>query len=289
MAKYLSVIDTGIIGVEDDNTNEGVIRTKLVQGELIKIPLHVLDIIPNSNNVQILQNTSWNADGSGFGLNLFTNIGLSNIAFVSFLLKGKIIGIRYRNRVTTPPLSPFTIVVDGVPYTVKGRKLKYYLDNNAQTTVNPERESVFFIDGLEDIEHTVKIIIHQSATETRSLVITGVVAEKRLGYQEHQRMDFFWGQGTITTSYTNIANTTTDIYNTPIKGIKEIWYYNTDVNPQIIYIQYNSRLLVKKTIAAGDTYIFQVSDTGIMVGFDSTGLQHKSDSNLIQFTLKSRM
>lgn len=289
MAKSLPVLDTGITGIEDDSTNEGVLRAKLVQGELIKVPLHVLDIIPNSSSVQIQQNTSWNADGSGFNLNLFTNIGLSNLAYCTFLMKGKVIGIRYRNRPTTPPLAPFTIVVDGVPYTAKGRKLKYYLDNIAQTTLNPERESVFWIDNLEDIEHTVKIILHPSATETRSLVVTGVVAEKRLGYPEFPRMDFFWGQGTITTSYTNIANSSTDIYNTPIKGIKEIWYYNPDSSSQVLYIQYNSKVLVKKTILAGDTYIFQVSDVGIMVGVDAGGLRHKSDSNLIEYTFKSRM
>lgn len=289
MAKSLPVLDTGITGIEDDSTNEGVIRTKLVQGELIKLPLHVLDIIPNSSSVVLQHNYSVNADGSGYNLNLFTSIGLTNLSFCSFLLKGKVIGIRFRNRPLSPQLSPFTVVVDGVPYTAKGRKLKYYLDNTVQTTLNPERESVFWIDNLEDIEHTVKIILHPSATETRSLVVTGAVVEKRLGYPEHPRMDFFWGQGTITTSYTNIANSNTDIQNTPIKGIKEIWYYNPDASSQVLYIQYNSRVLVKKTISAGDTYIFQVSDTGIMVGVDAGGLQHKSDSNLIQFTYKSRM
>ena len=34
MAKSLPVLDTGITGIEDDSTNEGVLRAKLVQGNI---------------------------------------------------------------------------------------------------------------------------------------------------------------------------------------------------------------------------------------------------------------
>lgn len=279
MTNNFPVLDKGILGVKDDGSPEGILKVKIEQGELVKIPINSFI---QGTETQILgsvttSNISFNnGDGSGSGLNFnIATAGLgSNYALMTTIVYGKIIGIRFRRFVNTPS---FSVVIDGVPYDCPTYRQKPYSSNTVN--ISSDRENTWIVaDDLPDGQHTVQIFLYPDALVSKTLVIHGFTLEKRVGYKEYEKNDFIYSTGTCTTSSVNIPST--DFNGQNIKNIKQISYQNTDAVARIVTLNYNNIAIAKIYLSAsgtiGDTAKYDFG-SGVGLGGTINGLSHLAD------------
>lgn len=280
MSNLFPVGDGQITGVHDDGTPEGIIRARISQGELIKVPANSLDYVRNFGGTAFLQagfNMAYNADGSFSSINFGTNPGLnSDVAILSVVTYGKMVGVRYRRTLTTPP---FSVIVDGVPYDCPAYQQLYYTDNNSSGAV--EREALWIVaENLPDIAHTVKVVLTASATLSYNLVLYGMLLERRAGYTERPRLDSVLSQGVLTNA--NVAVSYNDSVGYTNKGVKRLVYFNSDVAARLVTVSWNGAVIWQKSIPAGSTDYFEVSNVGFCVGgLDPNTLYHKADTGAV--------
>jgi len=271
--------DSQISAVQDDGTKEGVIRSKIVNGELVKLPANSIDYIVNvggSAAVQPSQGVFSNSDGSGSAINLATVAGLgTNIASLTTTIYGRSIGVRFRRNAATPL---FSVIVDGVAYDLPDNLRNWYTDNTPNPSI--EREALWVLDdNLTEGAHTVKVIL-PSSDVANTLVLFGFLAESKSGYTEKARLDSPYSvNASVISTPSNI--TSTDSNGTLNKGVKYILYRNIDsANAHVITILWGSSVLWVQSIPPNSTYKFELSAVGFTVGSGSiAALMHSADSN----------
>ncbi|MCX6216504.1 hypothetical protein [Spirosoma sp.] len=274
--------DTLIEGVQDDGTAEGVIRAKIVSGELVKVPAWFLDWNDTTKINTLLQTD--NNDGTGSGYNLSVVAGLPGIASISTIIYGRVIGIRYRRPNSAVP--DFTVVIDGVPYAVKPNVIAPRASNIGNML---DRETLVIIaQDLSDTAHTVELVLHADALASRSVVIYGFLAERRAGYQERMHNDYIITQGTLTIAA--VAFPTADPANSrPHQGVKKVWYYNKNTTTaRKVTLQYAGSTIRVIDVPAAGTVEVNLSERGLIVSGASatTGLNHFADVDAeVTFTL----
>jgi hypothetical protein len=277
--------EVGIAAVKDDGSPEGIMKVKIQQGELIKIPItnfvqgsEFQSVNGGSASVFISTNQFNNGDGTASALNMNTvSAGLgSNFCLINTTLYGKVVGVRFRRIVGTPS---FSVVIDGVPYDCPAYILKPYSSNTINLT--NDRESVWIVDDtLEDRQHTVQIFLYPDAAVSKTLVFYGFSVEKRVGYKEIEKNDFIYSNGTLTASSLTVP--TSDYGGQIVKNIKTIIYQNTDSVARVVNINYNditiSKLYLTASGTSGDTINYNFG-SGINLGGSSitNGLSHYSD------------
>lgn len=274
----LTTTDKQIAGVLDDGTNEGVIRAKLVTGELVKIPLSVIDystVISGSATVSDLFNIYTNGDGTGQIVNMSTVAGLgTNGCALRTVIFGRVVGVRYRRNTSAPA---FSVLIDGVPYDIPAYNTAPRFMNSAGPA---DREGLFVIaDDLADTAHSVEIVLYPDALVAKTLIVYGFVGEKRAGYLPAARLDVPYTQGVLTSASVAVPGSVN------VRGIKSIIYYNTDTNPHRVTVRYNSTAAWSKMIPAGESEIFKISEVGASLSGNSSTWSHLADASaLINFT-----
>jgi len=282
----------GISAVKDDGSPEGIMKVKLQQGELIKIPIsnfvqgsEYQVVAGGAASAFVSTNQFNNGDGTASSLNINTvSAGLgSNFCLINTTLYGKVIGVRFRRIVGTPA---FSVVIDGIPYDCPTYRLKPYSGNTVNLT--NDRESVWIVnDTLEDRQHTVQIFVYPDAAASKTLVFYGFSVEKRVGYKEIEKNDFMYSSGSLASSSTLVP--TTDYGGQTVKNIKAIIYQNTDTSARVVTINYNDTTISKLYLAANGTtgdYINYNFGAGVNLGASSitNGLSHYSDvANKVNF------
>jgi hypothetical protein len=275
--------EQGILGVKDNGTPEGVVKVRLDQANLIKLPANSF-IQSNEFQAVLLgsasSNNSFNAfnngDGSNSAFNISVGSGLgANLALTTFAIYGKVIGVRFRR---IPSSTPFSVVIDGVPYDCPDYIVNPRVGNT--TNIGQDREAQWIVaDNLSDGQHTVQVFVYPSALISKTLVFYGFVVERRIGYTEFEKISALYSKGTLTAAVVNVP--TSDEGGQSIRSVKSIIYQNTDTVARNVTINHGAILIAKIYLAAagtqGDTVNF---DFGVGVGFGSitsTQLQHFAD------------
>lgn len=286
-------IDPQIVGVQDDGTPEGVVRSKIAGGEWSRITLADLDLASTTagaGTVAISRAGVSNADRSGASYNLTTPAALgTNLTTVAAVIYGRTVGVRFRKNTTTPA---FSLVIDGRPYDVGALAGRAYFDNSLLSGLGNSKEGVFVVSDLSEGAHSVKVILWPDGVASKTLVIFGFIGERGAGYDVRPGLDSLYGAGTLTNAAVVIPNTDAD--SNPVHGIKSIWYVNTDASARVVTVSWNSNTVAKLNLAAagsaGDTGKIDFSTLGLTTGGATANMTHQADATaVVKFNILGAM
>lgn len=274
----LPTAEIQIAGVQDDGTPEGVIRSKLVSGELVKVGFDTLNwsrSFSGSAAANASQTMTSDGDGDLMSVNMSTVAGLgTNGVTLNFFAYGTIVGIRFRRDSATPP---FSVLIDGVAYGVDQKFLNAKFANGSAIT---DREVLYIVaKDLPDRCHDVNIVLYPDATVAKTLVVYGFLVERRAGYRDTTPKDILYGAGSLTALLVNVS--TLDATSDYVRGLKSILYYNSDSVSRTVTIAYNSITIATLTIASLSSARFDLSTTGVMPGGSTAALQHQADATTV--------
>jgi len=268
-----------IAGVQDDGTNEGVIRSKIINGELVRVPFidtESTSVLAGAGSASLNRNAYSNGDHTGMAYNMSvtTAIGVDQASLCN-IVYGRTVGIRFRKLSTTPA---FSLVIDGVPYEVPQMQRQVFFGNQQISGLGNSKEGIFVVSDLPDTPHSVRIIVWPDGVASKTVVIYGFLAERCAGYSTHAPLDIMYGGATLTTSA--VAVPITDTAGNANHGVKSIIYYNSDVATRTVTLTWNSITVAILTITAGSYNKFDFSSTGLNMG-TSPNLTHQADANSV--------
>lgn len=257
-------------GVHDDGTNEGVIRAKIAQGDLVKIGADAIQCqvqAPDTSSAVFqVQNNQYNSDGSNQAVIMTCSAGSNQGVVVSRKFYGKVIGERFQRNSTTPAVD---LVVDGVASAVPSPALQF--DGAIPSSTPQDGEAYYLIaDDLPDGEHTVSVVLtpDPAIATPQTLALYGFLAERRAGYVDRTRANDMVSNGQVPTTAVGIARTT-------LKNIRKIDYVNTTAAPITVTVYYSAvttgNMAWTKSIAAGDTQSFDPGDLTTFSGSHVAG------------------
>lgn len=236
-----------------DDGNEGVILTKIRQGDLVRIPVTSAGTFGTSgsgvSSSFTLGATGSNPDGTGNTIGLIAPNGqLTSIAWWETTVWGNRVGVRFlRNNNATQ--APFAVVVDGVPYRVAPVQPKTMLGTVSSTS---DYEGMFLVaDDLGPGPHTVRVSLYgdPNGTGNRILNIMGLLADKSHAYTNPvaEQSGYFPSNGmgvTVPTAATAI----------PYAGkVAMMHFYNAGAASHTVTIKRGSATYAVVTVAAGQT------------------------------------
>ena len=239
--------------IRDDGTSEGIIRTKIAQGELVKIGVNS----QNSTNVTAggatvslqLQSNSYNSDGTSSGVLITVPAFVAATqagATVNRTIYGKTIGVRFLRSSATPI---FCVEIDGVSYQVNQPAVFDDISN-----ADDDGEAYFIVaEDLHDGPHTARVIVTSdpAIASIQNLVLYGFIAERRIGYTEQTKVNDFGTTGTLTTSAVAIPRTTE-------RYIRAVFYTNISGASATVTIVYSGVTIWQATLAAGASATFDL-------------------------------
>lgn len=267
--------DLQIAGVQDDGTTEGVVRSKIISGDLVRVPLFDLDVgsfVQGTGSASLNRNAYSNSDHSGVGYNLSTPAGIAtNLSTMYAVLYGRTVGVRFRKLGSTPP---FSLIVDGVPYGVPLMQRQTYFDAALGSLLGNGKEGIFVVSDLPDGPHSVRVVVGPDSAVARTLVVYGFLAERGAGYAAATPLDSLFGGGTLTAAA--VAVPVTDNAGNANHGIKAILYQNTDVASRTVTITWNGVAVQTLDVAAGKSGRIDLSSLGINPG-SAPNLAHQAD------------
>lgn len=292
----LLVTTPSISGIQDNGSPEGVMLTKPVESDLVKIPFrpqtysYLAGGTDNSKlgNVSYIQSGFYqNPDGSASFVNMTCpqqtsgNTAYSNLSFNFY---GSKLGIRfYRRPASNSNPDIISIIIDGISTHID---FTHPLSDNVPfLSTNYDQETCYIVakdlpdfraDGTP-IAHTATIQMGSSTTQKNELYVFGIAVEKRMGYEERDRVGGVFGSGQLSASFAAVSMGVNDQI---AAGVRKIMYYNTDTFSHVVQIQaaYNagSFVLIKTLYlsAAGTAGDSQEIDFSIST---ANQLQHKAD------------
>lgn len=229
--------DTDVRFGKHDDGRDGVVLTKIAQGELVRVPFPALTGLgqAGTSSAATLTNLPNNPDGSysGISLNaaqLDSPLSVGGVAYVRCIVYGRVVGIRWR-RISGAPDVPFTVAIDGVVYPVRNVAPRRH--TQIISTVN-DHEALFVVadDLLSDGPHTVEIGLASppNGSATRSLTLYGLLVEASKGYDNYRKGGYVY-----TTSGQAVTTTATAIGSNGVA--RKFMFYNSDTtNDRLVTI-----------------------------------------------------
>jgi len=241
--------DTDVLLGKHDDGDEGVILTKIKQGDLVRIPVSSIGSFGTSGasvtSSYTLGAAPANPDGTGNSIGLSVPNGqLTAIAWYETIVWGRRVGVRFlRNANTTQ--APFAVTVDGSPTRVQPVSPKTTLGT---TSTNPDYEGMFLVaDDLGPGPHVVRIALYGNpdGTGTRSINLYGLLADKSHAYAQPAQLGYFPSSGigvTVPTAATAI----------PFSGrVNMLHFYNAGAGAHTVTLKRGSAVYAVLNLAAG--------------------------------------
>jgi len=241
--------DTDVRFGKHDDGDEGVILTKIKQGDLVRIPVSSVGSYGTSgsgvSSAYSLGVAPANPDGSGNSAGLTVPNGqLTAIAWYETIVWGRRVGVRFlRNSNATQ--APFAVIVDGTPYRVQPVSPKTMLGT---ASTNPDYEGMVMVaDDLGPGPHTVRVSLYgdPNGTGTRTINLYGLLADKSHAYTQPAQLGYFPSSGigvTIPTAATAI----------PFSGrVNMIHFYNAGAGVHTVTLKRGSAVYAVISLAAG--------------------------------------
>ncbi len=280
------VAEQQIVGVKDDGSPEGVVRTRAVTSDLVMQPINskTYTIVTTGTAVaDYIQTNVGNGDGTGLALRMQCPAGVSavlaNGLTATFNVHGKVVGIRYQSLLG---FVPFGVIIDAQPYYVSAQNVVISKNNivlssnNNSTTIYEKNRGLLLVSDLADTVHTVTIVLYPDPNFASRLLIEGTLVERRLGYSEPKRVDWPYGGGTLTASQVAIPVTFVEPLVSrvvEVDVIKAVFYSNTGSVPRTVTVKFGAFIVWQAIIPAGGSAQFVPSTNGIAVG-----LTHAADA-----------
>jgi hypothetical protein len=228
-------VDSALIdGVHDDGSSDGIVRQKLSQGGLVRLPLRPGQYQATTfGGATVTASTAgylYNEDGSGQIVVLTSPSGLGEGCAVAMNFYGRQLGVRwYRQRTSVPT---FEVVVDGVAYAVNSTTSNI---NNLQPSGTQSDEECLYlvVDDLPEtypdgtpIVHTVSVQLPAQLVSSASLYLFGFLVDGRIGYSEKPRVlvPLVASQVPSTAGQPTSGPSTDQSY----RSVRKIMYCNTD-------------------------------------------------------------
>lgn len=268
-----------IAGVQDDGTNEGVIRSKMINGELVRVPFidtESASVLSGAGAAALNRNAYSNGDHTGIAYNLSvtTAIGADQSSLCA-IVNGRTVGIRFRKLSTTPA---FSLVIDGIPYEVPQMQRQVFFGNQQLSGLGASKEGIFVVTDLPDTPHSVRVVLWADGVASKTLVLYGYLAERCAGYSTHSPLDIMFGNATLTNAAVTVP--TTDTAGNANHGVKSIIYYNSDSVTRTVTLAWNGVAIAQLTLTAGSYTKFDLSAVGLNIG-TSPNLTHQADANSV--------
>lgn len=283
----ITVQETQISAIQDDNTPEGVLKAKIMQGDYVKVPASSIEYASTGGGAGV-STLSYqypqNKDGSSS--NIFMTCGaagIGNIILISTIIYGRVFGLRWLKGLG---IKPFSVIIDGIAYDIDTYSIGTYFDNVAATSITDNECDYIIADNLEHKPHTVKIVMQPDPVSVSNLSILGFLLDRYAGYKDFIPPDHLYSKGTLTNSAVNIPMTGSSGV---MKSLKKVVYHNIDSTAHVVTIMYAGVVFRVLDIAAGKSVEYEFSNYGITTeGYNSatTGFQHLADVNsMVNFSL----
>jgi hypothetical protein len=257
-------------GWQDDGTESGVVRTRLVRGELVPIPIQSGTYTAIQNGSSFVQQNDTgiesNEDGTGTNITIQASSGTAQGAGIQTILYGTVIGVRWRRDTSA---ANFSVMVDGVAYSVSATPLY----NGVSITLTDTECLMVIAQHLTDGPHSVGVYVPPDPSVTRTLQLYGFLLERRAGYLPKPRAQAVMTPVVLTTAGVEIPHlrgTTRQL-----SGIRKILYCNTTAGAITVTVQINSVTCWSRSIPANETYEL---DFGGITATDAT-YKHLASAN----------
>jgi len=254
-----SMVDNQIAGVQDDGSAAGVVRAKILSGELVRVRPSTVGYTVTGGSSTTSFTDIQNED---LGSETITLSNASGNTWVQSIICGRTIGIRFRRTNTTPI---FNLIVDGIVYPVMppDSQSKYLNVNGTQDYGT----SMIVVTDLEDRPHSVQIMLNDTryTLTSANFIFYGFLAEKRAGYINESFFDAPI-QVTLVNAATKL-NRTSNLY-----GVKSVTYTNTDNVIHTVTLRYNSIVVYTKTLEPGESDTFKFGNNGAAIGTSASAM-----------------
>lgn len=273
--------ETQISAIQDDGTPEGVIRAKIIGGELMRVPAIRFDW---AGTYTLVQNSANNIDGSFSALNISVGAGLLNYTVVSTYFKGRNLALVLR-WISSIPFPDFTATIDDVLYPV--------IPSSLITARNDREVMVPIATDLPDREHQLKLILNPLPSASQSFVLYGMLVDKRPGYQTPKGGDLIYNSGKLTTTLTTLVDSGADSGTSgtaKMNFLTGIQYTNTDAVNRTISLTWNGLEIFKDRVLAPKETLTWTPPNPVSFGRPLTGgterFQQKADAdNVVNYFL----
>lgn len=247
-------LDPQANGWVDDGTESGVIRTRSVRSDLVRVPFRDGHITYNGSSA-IVTREAWqeNADGSASGFLVSVAAAATAPAIIEHLFYGRVYGIRLLQNYNSPNIGPgitdFGINIDGKSYPVSGAYTRQ--DTNTSSTF-PNGEAVLVIaDDLPNGPHKATLIFPAHPTINAQWGLLGFAAERAAGYEPLERVALFGTSAVLGTSDTALSALyrSSSVSKTG-RGVYGAVFYNSTASPVIVTIKNNATDIYALTVPA---------------------------------------
>lgn len=274
-AQSSNPIDPRIAGVQDDGSAEGVVKSKIVEGDLTYVPWRSGWWSGNNANATVGATGGDNADGSNGYVTMSVASTTSQSQYnIRHTFRGTTYGIRFDPQFTTGGggLYDFSVIIDGVCYRVK--KAIYNFDDATVYSVQNGQHGVIVATGLPDTIHMVDVVVVNNSAGQNGNLFYGYIADSK-HYPKPTRFGYWLAPTTLTASYVAITTGGTQYRRPP--GIRKIFYYNADSATRTVTIQLSGATIWSKTLTVAETGEY---DPGQPMTFDVVNgvLTHKADA-----------
>lgn len=267
-------IDPRINGTQDDGSAEGVVKTKLTRGQLVKMPFFSGRFATDNSSGSATANYfpaagQGNPDGSGSTI-VVTAPNNSGIRILQSFY-GSVFGLRWIRGT-----SDFGVVIDGVAYRVTSKLSEPESITALAATAEYENLTVI-ADDLPDGPHVAELIFANATGSQITWQLWGYVVEQRVGHGGDYRVAGVINASTVPTTDTAILDGTT------LHSIRKVFYYNTDTVTRTVTIKQNSKViatLVLTTLTGGS---FDLGEfTALAQTASGTGMfSHSTDATFV--------
>jgi hypothetical protein len=241
------------LGVRDDGTDSGIVRTELITGNLIKLPFSPLTYsIQNqgSGNTASSQNGGifYNSDGTCTGLNIATFNSTDNYVAVWYPFYGSVFGVRFR-----AGGGGFTVTVDGALATLV-EDPETYLGKESQGSSQNHEVSVITHRDLAPGIHFAKIIFPAGVSSLLHGVLVAEAGTPNKPYLPVHTGVNASASTAVPTSSANIAPYPASS-GVPFVAISKLYYYNSTGSAITLTLSTPGTItFLNQVIAAGDTF-----------------------------------
>jgi hypothetical protein len=255
----LGVLEQQQTGARDDGNESGVVRTELVRGTLVTMPM-----LRTAYSVNAVGSTSpsisaafpENGDGtqSGIFISVAASASLANSALIGFWIMGEVFGLRLSKSGGYFTANPVGCRIDGVAYDVAVDLARDPVTNGmAFIGTTPGVLSQIIATDLGSGPHYVELIFPAFLSgATRQYGLLGYLVDSRVGNVAPARgVTLNLPQiGPAAITWVNVCNPTL-----AFQGIRKVFVMNTTATAIIVLLRWNSSVneFWRRTVPANDT------------------------------------
>lgn len=254
MPDFNSPFDLQIAAVRNDESAEGVLRTRQTTGgSLVRVPFikgQFSTTVTGTSTISPNSGIVYNRDGTGYVAQVSVPATVADSAVITLPFSGRAFGLRWRNLYSEN--TRFSVLIDGVGYEVDTGIpfLRATPAWNSNLTYDQEC-AVVIADDLPDGQHVAQIVFSPNVSGAISILLYGYMVEQRLGYKDYRRTAMPLAAGTLTNLQVAI-----DIINGgPDIGVAvgQTLYFNSDTSARTITIQNNGTTINQLILAPAGT------------------------------------